>query len=68
MVSERYYHPIVPFFNNNLPPPRQFLSDETLLKKKAGKMLIEQVIEFGWRGPRPFGHRRSQEAWGSRPN
>ena len=33
MDSDRNHHSIVPFFNNHLPPPRQFLPDKILLKK-----------------------------------
>ena len=43
------------FFNNNSPPPRQFLCNKILLKKLAtvsGK-LIEQIFEL--RGPGPPG-------------
>ena len=41
------------FFNNNSPPPRQFLCNKILLKKLATVMgmLIEQIFEL--RGPRP---------------
>ena len=44
-----------PFFNNNLPPPRQFLCNKILLKKLASVrgMPIEQIFEL--RGPGPFG-------------
>ena len=40
-----------PFFNNNLPPPRQFLCNKILLKKLASVrgMPIEQIFEL--RGP-----------------
>ena len=40
------------FFNNNSPPPGQFLCDKILLKKLAAvrKMLIEQICEL--RGPK----------------
>ena len=54
MVSERNHHSIVPFFNYNSPPPHQFLSNKTLLKKISWEMLIEQIIEFEWRRPRPL--------------
>ena len=33
MVSQFNHHSIAPFFNNNSPPPRQFLRDKALLKK-----------------------------------
>ena len=35
-----------PFFNNNLPSPRQFLCNKVLLKKLASVrgMLIEQIF------------------------
>ena len=40
-----------PFFNNNLPPPRQFLCNKIVLKKLASVrgMPIEQIFEL--RGP-----------------
>ena len=38
------------FFNNDSPPPRQFLPEKILLKKKLGEMLIEQIIDLG-QGP-----------------
>ena len=42
------------FFNNNSPPPRQFLGNKILLKKLATirGMLIEQIFELGGPGPR----------------
>ena len=42
-------------FNNNSPPPRQFLCNKILLKKLAAvrRMLIEQIFEL--RGPGPPG-------------
>ena len=45
-----------PFFNNNLPPPRQFLCNKILLKKLASVrgMPIEQIFEL--RGSGHFGH------------
>ena len=41
-------------FNNDSPPPRQFLRTK-YLKKKLGKLFIEQIIEFQLRGPGPPG-------------
>ena len=43
------------FFNNNSPPPRQFLRNIILLKTNSYKrgMLIEQIFEL--RGPGPRG-------------
>ena len=47
---------IVPFFNNNLPPPRQFLRDKILLKYKlAWRSAMEQIIEFELSGSGPPG-------------
>ena len=37
------------FFNNNSPPPRQFLCNKILLKKISYTYLIEQIFEL--RGP-----------------
>ena len=60
MVSKRNHHSIVPFSNNHTLPPRQFLRDKTVLKKKKlGEMLIEQIIKFELKGPGFPGHRRS---------
>ena len=33
--------------------PSQFLCEKMLLQKKLGEMLIEQIIKFELRGPRP---------------
>ena len=44
----------VPFFNNDSPPPRQFLRKK-YFEKKLGKMLILQIIQFHLRGPGPPG-------------
>ena len=35
-------------------PPRQFLRDKVLLKKKLREMLIDQIIKFEMRGPGPL--------------
>ena len=50
------------FFNNNSPPPRQFLCNKILLKKIATVrgMLIEQIFEL--RGPGPLGRKCSRVA------
>ena len=39
------------FFNNDSPPPCQFLHTKYFFKKWLGKMLIEQIIEFQLKGP-----------------
>ena len=51
-------------FNNNSPPPRQFLCNKMLLKKKLAtvrEMLIEQNFEL--RGPGPPGRIRTPIAF-----
>ena len=51
MVCRRNY--LLYIFNNNSPPPRQFLLNKILLKKLATVrgMLIEQIFELRWSGP-----------------
>ena len=46
---------MVPFFNYDSTPPRQFLRTKYFLKKYRGKMLIKQIIECRLRGPEPTG-------------
>ena len=48
MFSKRNY-----LFTND--SPRQSLREKVLIKKKLGKMLIEQIIEIELRGPGPPG-------------
>ena len=51
MVCRRNY--LLYIFNNNSPPPCQFLLNKILLKKLATVrgMLIEQIFELMWSGP-----------------
>ena len=53
-ASKRNHHSIVPFFNNQSPPPRQFLRVKILLKKNQLREIKLLNVNLNWGGLAPL--------------